>query len=98
MKAVISLLALFALSASAESWIGIDGYYYDKDSRKRSGDIAEIRVKDPDSVGTNSWHVAKVDCKRDLWLYNGKAEPIPSYTVWSEIAKQACKKSWEVWK
>lgn len=85
----------FTQQTLAENWKAVDGtnLYVDLDTRKRNGDVAEIKVR-----GIHPYPVLwEFDCIR--WrVLNDENSAIPKNSLWDAVGKIACKRTWEVWK
>jgi hypothetical protein len=102
---ISSFLLLISFGSFAENWVrALDIFtrtlYIDKDSAKRSGDLATITTKlDDDPPQKNTY-----DCVRKMTPNGlGVFEPIGSYGKENKkievlLMEAACKRPWEVWK
>ncbi len=90
--------AVFLLSASAANWVGLDGtsFYFDVESVKREGDLANITFTDDSRSGLWEMHF---DCKRRLLVLPKQwAGSIDENQYRKKAFKLACGRWWEVWK
>lgn len=96
---LISLASLLTVTpAFATDWKSLgDGWFVEKDSAKKYGDIGVVTIRFNDALGDASF-----DCKRRLalepkaWVDN---VPISDNgSVIAEIFRVACSKWYEVWK
>jgi hypothetical protein len=94
-----ALMLLVVQSVLAEAWVDVgDGWYVDRNSRKRNGDVATVLVR----------HVSKMhvvdevtfDCKNGIATNWSWKQPLPTRERPSLLRAQelACRQSWEFWK
>lgn len=82
----------------AQSWVDVgDGFYVDRDSAKRNGDIATVWLRHVSQMDV----IAEVtfDCKNGLAI-SKSTTPTPTKNNMSLLKGQeiACRRPWELWK
>lgn len=101
MRNIFTLLFAFVcVNVFASNWVSVgDGFYVDKASSKRNGDIAEIRIMhESNTIGSQD--DMKFDCvqKKVLYWRWKEARVYSSETPFGRASAIACRRVWEVWK
>ena len=82
----------------AETWVEVgNGYYADKESAQRNGEIGHVTLS---NMTQPKLIYMKFDCKRNIAFFPGVLEPSNTLDnpILSKSQKLACRRSWELWK
>jgi hypothetical protein len=93
------LMALFAQSVNAESWVDVgEGWYADRTSAKRKGELATIYIRNISSM--DYINEMTIDCKSGIATKSGWSKPLSTKDrpILLKIQELACRRSWELWK
>jgi hypothetical protein len=86
------------LASYAQTWVEVgNGFYADKESAHRSGEIGHITLS---NMTMPSLLNMKFDCKRNIAFIPGKPEPrnTNDNPILRNSQELACRRSWELWK
>jgi hypothetical protein len=93
----------FSIFAYDAKWIGVgdlDGVYYDGNSIKRSGQIADFNMRLKKYYLKYPGHTlsATIDCKTKFIAVDGEYFEINENSNLGDLLKAACKPAWKFWK
>ena len=96
----IFLVSIYSTNCLAENWVGVgDDWYYDKDSKRRNGDLASVMVRSMGYSGKAETENYVFDCKREKHDFGGYFKDVkPLRDEIKTIYTYACKSWYEVWK
>lgn len=94
----VGLMFISASASCAETWVEVgNGFYADKESAHRNGDIGHITLS---NMTVPSLLYMKFDCKRNIAFIPDKPEPrnTKDNPILKKSQELACRRSWEIWK